>query len=146
MESYQEKVIAEELFFANWPSWLRWVLVLPSSVIGALLVSTLVNILNGALSDNSLVTFWSQLISSVVLGLVFVYFAAAVAPSHQFEVAIVFLVVLSVLFGMLWVLGLVRNVYGSGWGIAFYSLHDILSLLGGVGGLITVKENHKKSS
>lgn len=93
--------IAHGTFIGNWPMWLRWALFLPTSFVGSALASVLYmlgNALSGFfLGVNLTDGFYFQLISSAVLGGVFVYAGAWMAPQYQFMVSLFLLILLALI-------------------------------------------------
>jgi len=89
--------IAVGHFIESWPAWLRWLLFLPASFLGAVVASVLYLIITAIAGffvgfDGEFIT---QLISSAVLGGMFIYAGAWMAPHHQFAVSIFLLVLLT---------------------------------------------------
>ncbi len=91
--------LAEDTFLRTWPTWVRWLLFLPSAVVVPLVVIGLMNIVSAVAgsSDADTLDLWAHLGSAAVLGASLVMIAAYVAPARQFEVALVMLVLTTLL-------------------------------------------------
>lgn len=106
--------IAEGSFIANWPAWIRWVLFLPAAILGALTASLLYALFVGFSGFFYGVDFsggfYFQLMSSAILGSVFIYAGAAMAPYYQFAVSIFLMVVHTLLLGFLFTFSFLPEV------------------------------------
>lgn len=141
--------LSEGKFYAKWPDWLRWTLLLPSSVAGALVVSTLFNVLTSLFTDSNNSTLdhgWYNLISSGLLGAAFVGIAAYVAPRKQFEVCVIMLVVISIAMGMLWVREYDLGYFIQTKDMLYYTMHFLASIIGGGIATFAVKEEIENHS
>jgi len=129
----KETDLATGTFVEKWPSWLRWVLFIPSAIIGSLLTVIVIGILNwismawiGA-TENGL--WWQvfQLAQSFMLGLLFVLFGATVIPKGQFATSIVLMIVGTIF----WVLVFLASQSTSTQSFWLQTLHYILMIAGG---------------
>lgn len=124
--------IASEHFVGRWPAWLRWILFLPTAIAGSLIASILYNILivfggffyGTDISDG----YVFKLTSSAILGGVFVYAGAFIAPRHQFAVSILLLVLLTLILGFLFLLSFLPL---SSVGPINYAVNALASLIAG---------------
>jgi hypothetical protein len=133
--------LASDSFINSWPAWLRWILILPASILCSIIISTLYNIF---ISLSHWLTFgtsstgpMTKLISSAILGGIFVYIGAFVAPYKQFIISIILLVLLSMVSSILFLFtfssyssigpieaGLNLGVMLIAGGYAVYSIHE----------------------
>jgi hypothetical protein len=145
-EYLEEKTLndlAQGTFVSHWPNWLRWVLVLPTSLIGCVVLSTmylLIVSLSGFMMGYSSDGFWWQLMSSMIIGGSFVYLGAFMSPRYQFVVAIFLLVILSIIATILFTFSF--SAYSS-IGPIEYGIHTLAILLAGIYAIFSVKNFEK---
>lgn len=135
-----EDDIASDSFISKWPNWLRWFLVLPTSLIGSVLVSilyTLFLMISGFFSGFSAGGFLNQLISSAIIGGIFVYGGAWVAPQKQFFVSIFLLILLTIISTILFLFSF--GPYSS-IGPIEYGIHTVAILVAGGYAVYLIKE------
>jgi hypothetical protein len=135
------KDTAEGTFLEHWPMWLRWVFVLPSSLISSVVASTLYLLLNslsgfffGFYAGDG---FFFQLMSSFILGGVFVYAGAWMAPRKQFIVSILLLILFSFITAILFLFSF--PPYSSTGPVAF-GIHGVAGLVAGAMVVVHLKE------
>lgn len=123
---------------------LRWLAVLPSAIIGLFIGSIVTNIWfqfqawligNGPEGGFAKIGFW--VVSSVFGGMLSVYWAARVAPTHRREVAVI-ITLLVVLFAII----SFRLSYGEGW---FWPLLSSTALICGAGYSILIIDEREKT-
>lgn len=95
----EETDLAGGTFVEHWPNWLRWVLFIPSAVIGSVIAVIIIGIINwismryvGANETG----WWYQLFQlaqSFMLGLFFVLFGSTVIPRGQFVASIILMII-----------------------------------------------------
>lgn len=102
-ENKKEKDLAENSFIHKWPSWLRWILVIPSAIIGGLLIHGVYALSNIIFSPYGEETFWIEFAKTIIFSCSFIYSGVWMAPSRQYMVSIILLIFLSIisLFNML---------------------------------------------
>ncbi len=131
-----EHDLSEGKFYAGWPDWLRWILFLPSGVVGCIIVSTLFNIFVALFADSgktgSVNHGWYSLVSSGILGTAFVGISSYVAPKKQFEVAVIMIAVLSVIIAAIFIRSYDLGFYKQTKDLLYYSLNSIVALGGGL--------------
>lgn len=86
--------IASEHFISSWPNWVRWVLFVLGSILAGVLYLLFISI-SGFLFDSISRGFLLQLLSSAIIGFMFVYGGTWVAPQKQFAISIFLLIVLT---------------------------------------------------
>ncbi len=137
-----EKDIAKGSFVSKLPLWLRWVLFLPASAAGSLLIAGLfmlfvslgVNTSSGTLDGG-----WYRLLQSALFGGLFVYIGAFTAPKYQLAVGIALLIIAIILISVLSTLIVVTGTQSTWYQI----LHSASLLIGGGAALYSVYDQLK---
>jgi cytochrome bd-type quinol oxidase subunit 2 len=138
------KDISSDLFYAEWPAWIRWGLFIPTALIGCILITIIFNILTGIFvtsQDNSTLNHgWYRLLSSALMGAAFVGIAAYVAPKKQMEIGIGAFVVMAILLAMLWMRSIDYGLLHKTSDNLYQIMHSVAAIAGGVAALFGVKE------
>ncbi len=110
------KDLAEGQFIMNWPKWLRWILFMPTAVLGSILSGVLYLLLtnvSGFMFGFTSEGYWWQLVSSGIMGFLFVYLGTWMAPNFQEIVSLLLLVLLVVIAALMTILSLsVETTFG----------------------------------
>ncbi len=100
----------------NWPKWLRWILFMPTAVLGSILSGVLYLLLtnvSGFMFGFTSEGYWWQLVSSGIMGFLFVYLGTWMAPNFQEIVSLLLLVLLVVIAALMTILSLsVETTFG----------------------------------
>ena len=119
------------------PSWLRWIFVLPSSVLASILIPAIFFIISSSYSESDAWnTGWLRVVQSGFFGFFFVGAGAYIAPKYQIITSVTLLVVLAILITLLTTLGILFQS-DSNW---YLVMHALASLLGGGAAIISIKE------
>jgi len=118
-EEHRSYDLADDTFISGWASWIRWVLVIPVSVLGAILIPLVLYSLWGpgsspdAMREGSIADIALRVAQSVGFGFLFVFLGAAMAPKKQLEIALFLLTLLAVILLILGliILNLPTNTY-----------------------------------
>jgi hypothetical protein len=105
------KDIAGDSFLARWPDWLRWVLFIPAALLCSLLISGIFFLINTSFNDvreGSFLYYQMDIMRTGLLGALFVFIGAYVAPKHQFTVAVI-LAGIGAMFGGVALLAILQN-------------------------------------
>lgn len=132
--------IAKGTFIASWPKWIRWILFLPTAIIGSVAASIAFKViytLLGFLSNYGPSNFFIDLTSSAVMGAVFVYGGGWMAPRYQFVVSIFLLVLITLFSAFDFLLTLLPS---SSVGPGLMALHILVILLAAGGVVYHFKE------
>ena len=136
--------IAKDTWLAKIPDWLRWILFLPASIIGAVAGSTLFMIIiaigGQEVQKGSLNGGWQRLVQSGILGGLVVIIGAYVSPKMQFIVGIALLVLVAIILTFITTAGVYSGV-GSNW---YQIMHGVAALLGGGVALYSVYDSANK--
>lgn len=135
-----ERDIAEDTFISKWPEWLRWILVIPAAIIAPVLATVLYMLLlfiSDYFGDARIWEFFTQMVSSAILGGLFVYGGAWTAPKSQFVVSIILLILLTVMTTLMF---LVSFNIDTDIGPLNLGFHSIIMLLAGGYAVYFVKE------
>lgn len=96
-------------WLAKWPHWLRWVLFIPAALIGSILASGIIFLINTSyegIKEGSFLYNILDIARCGVLGGLFVAIGAYMAPKHQFNVALILGLLMSMFAGVVLVLNL----------------------------------------
>ena len=125
--------LAEGSFVEKWPTWLRWIMFIPSAFLGSLIAVMLIGILNyismnyiGATEDGWAFKIF-ELAQSGALGALFVLFGATVVPKGQFVVSVALLIIVVLLS----VMSFFGNVSGDSITPLSALLHALAVIIGG---------------
>jgi hypothetical protein len=126
--------IAKDNWVGSWPRVLRWATFLPLAILGSMLLSVLFLLivsLSTSIEPGTLDGGWYRVVQSILIGGLFVYIGAYIAPRHQFAVGIVMLVLITFILTFLYTFSMYAGT-GSSW---YLLLHLLASLVGGGGAL-----------
>ena len=141
-ENYKDIDIAEGTFVKKWPNWLRWILFIPSSILGSLIFTIIWGIINKIITRNPgypLDNWYStsiDLIQSFMIGALFVYIGSLVIPKWQFITSIILLLA-CIIFA---VISFNANLYVQVSSVWMFALHSILVIAGGVYSVLKIKK------
>lgn len=113
---------------------LRWILVLPAAIIGALIAFAFMRFIHWLGGKSNFDFFYNHIISAVVFGGAFVYSAAYVAPKYKVKVAIIFAILLSLASIFTIFLCLINKSY-------FDAIKDISAIVGAIATAIYISYN-----
>lgn len=122
--------IAAGNWISRWPTSLRWILFFPLALAGSILLSIiflLIVSLGTDIDTGSLNGGWYRLVQSALVGGLFVYIGAYVAPKLQFAIGVSMLVIVTLLLTFIFTLSMVNG--SENWWYLF--LHLIAGLAGG---------------
>lgn len=132
MKYRDSKDVASDHFVGKWPSWLRWLLFLPATLIISVLGSTLFLVVVSLFTETNTGSFdggWYRLMQSAILGGLFVYVGGFMAPKAQMSVAVILLVVLAMLLTLILSATMfLGNIEINFW---YQSIHTLAALFGG---------------
>lgn len=136
--------LSKDKFYSKWPDWVRWILFLPCSILGCVILSTLFNIIVALfISDaasGSLSHGWYNLISSAILGSAFIGISAYIAPKKQLEVAVSCLVILSIILTAIAIRGYDIGLYKETKDLLYYLLHFLVSTIAALVTVFAIKQ------
>ena len=139
-----ENDIAKDYFIARWPSWLRWMLVMPAAVGAAIVVPLIISIANSSFgNDFSWAQVWIRVIQDFIFGYIFVLVGAGVAPKYQLNVSFGLTIIMVVIAAGLWFTMLDRGSLHQTSQLLYWTMVNGLAIVGAVGGLLSVYESSK---
>ena len=92
--------LAKGTFVEHWPTWLRWMLFIPASLIAPLIYLIIQTITMTWFLDVGKDAFWWNLLRGMAWGGGTVITAAMVAPKKQRIIALIFLVIIAMIDGV----------------------------------------------
>lgn len=96
----QDRDLAQGTFVEKWPKWLRWLMFIPSAILGPLIFLIIQTIFTNWFLDLGDKAFYINFLRGVVWGGGFVLVGSMVAPSKQKAIAIVLLISVAMLCGI----------------------------------------------
>ena len=135
--------VASDNFIGKLPAWLRWMLFLPAAVVSSVVGSTLFIVVVSffaKIEPGSLNGGWYRLVQSAILGIVFVYVGAFIAPRAQLSVAVILLVLLTILMTLSFSVVILSGGYNNtnAW---YVGVHALSSMLGGGGAMYSLYDS-----
>ena len=72
--------------FDKWPDWLRWVIFVPFSAVGAVLAAFLVRVIVSFRGDPGV---WAEMLQAAAMTYLFIILLSGIAPVYKFTVALI---------------------------------------------------------
>jgi len=145
MNVFNEKDIAKDYLFYNWPQSVRFILILPSAVLAALIAPVLFYFVAeiGSNLHASWFASFIRMVQNLIMGFAFTYVAGVMAPKYQFWIclssAIILIIILTLLFTILLLTG---KLYDTGQ-LLYWLSATVLATIGGIGGLHSIYDKLK---
>lgn len=131
-----EKDFAENTFVKKIPSWIRWILFLPAAVAGSVVLTMLMKLVY-SIGISGGWMFLVDYAQSYFLGLLFVGIGAIIAPSKQFAVGLILMILITILSVLIFQTNFITQTSST----TAMLIHCILVIAGGGTVIYTLYEN-----
>lgn len=133
--------LAEGTFLKKWPEWVRWAFFIPAAAIFSFIGVALYRLITAISNvDGYSGSILFEIVSSAILGALFVYIGSLVAPRHQFIVSVVLLIIVTIFAVISFLFGLLP---GADTGPVLTAIYDVAMLIGSVIVVVWVKNEVK---